>query len=440
MKDVKNMFGGSSSSSIPKSGGNVLGGTAAPTGGSVPAPPSRFTVTFAAESLGMNVAQHPTGSALVNSVVENSEAARAGVTRGLRIVAIQGQPVLDYEAFVAVIGGVGRPVQLTFEGEPGPKASSSSSSSKKSSSSSSLPSFMQTKPEAAPPSAAEQAARREAALKAAQSRGTAWDKKLSNNRSEKAQRAKADRESRMAELGASEQPMDVNSESARMYEEARAREAGQEIYNVQIGSTTAARAAVNAAAVDSTAQAQAAQGNAPSFMAPPPGGGGGGGQAPPAIFSGTGHTTGTSHAPGGPVRPPELSTQTSADAALAAQLQQQQEGSGGGAPPPYEEVVLSPEDEAKSDEALALLASHPPDVALKCVSICVKLLANLAKKFDDEKFHRVRLANKAIQEKVGAVSGGIEVMLAAGFELSAEDDETVLMCVLIAHNPHTPLD
>lgn len=420
MKDMKSMFGGSSSSSMPKSGGNVLGGSAVPTGGNVPEPPPRFTVTFAADSLGMNVAQHPTGAALVNSVVPNSEAARAGVTRGLRIVSIQGQAISDYEAFVAVIGGVGRPVQLTFEGEAGPKASSSS----KKSSSSKMPSFMQKKSEAPPPSAAEQAARREAALKAAESRGNAWDKKLSNNRTEKAQKAKADRESRMAELGANEQ-MDENSESARMYEEARVREAGQGIYNVQIGSTTAARAAVNAAAVDSAAHAQAAQGD--PFMAPPlvvPAGG----QAPP-VFGGTGHTTGTSQVPGGPVSPPQLGTQTSADAALAAQLQQQQQqqGTSGGAPPPHEDIVLSAEDEAKSDEALALLASHPPDMALKCVSICVKLLSNLASKFDDDKFHRVRLANKAIQEKVGAVSGGIEVMLAAGFELSAEDEETVLI-------------
>ena len=39
----------------------------------------------------------------------------------------------------------------------------------------------------------------------------------------------------------------------------------------------------------------------------------------------------------------------------------------------------------------------------------------------------MRLANKAIQDRVLAVDGGLEVLCAAGFQLAEDGDETVLL-------------
>ena len=45
----------------------------------------------------------------------------------------------------------------------------------------------------------------------------------------------------------------------------------------------------------------------------------------------------------------------------------------------------------------------------------------------DAKFRRVRLGNKAVQERILAVDGGLEALCAAGFELAEDGDETVLL-------------
>ena len=64
--------------------------------------------------------------------------------------------------------------------------------------------------------------------------------------------------------------------------------------------------------------------------------------------------------------------------------------------------------------------------AATALDTLAKLLANAETK-PEAKFRKVRLANRAIQERVLAVDGGLEVLCAAGFAL-VEDDagETVL--------------
>ena len=43
------------------------------------------------------------------------------------------------------------------------------------------------------------------------------------------------------------------------------------------------------------------------------------------------------------------------------------------------------------------------------------------------KFRRVRLGNKAVQERILAVDGGLAALCAAGFELAEDGEETVLL-------------
>ena len=86
-------------------------------------------------------------------------------------------------------------------------------------------------------------------------------------------------------------------------------------------------------------------------------------------------------------------------------------------------------DEALA-EALALLASQEDGaVAADAMGTCAKVMGNLVKHFSEEKFHRVRLGNKAFNKKVASVSGGLEVMAAAGFQLTTDDEsgEAVLV-------------
>lgn len=60
---------------------------------------------------------------------------------------------------------------------------------------------------------------------------------------------------------------------------------------------------------------------------------------------------------------------------------------------------ISADDSSQADcdalaEALALLMSHEPVVATASISTSLKVLSNLVANFGDEKYHKVRLANK----------------------------------------------
>lgn len=64
--------------------------------------------------------------------------------------------------------------------------------------------------------------------------------------------------------------------------------------------------------------------------------------------------------------------------------------------------------------------------ARTCVATVSTLLTNAETK-PEAKFRKVRLANKAIQDRVLAVEGGLEVLCAAGFQLAEDGAETVLV-------------
>ena len=65
-----------------------------------------------------------------------------------------------------------------------------------------------------------------------------------------------------------------------------------------------------------------------------------------------------------------------------------------------------------------------PGVAQTCLKTCQTLLGNLVKDPANEKFRKVNLENKAIQERVAKVNGGIQILCGAGFVKS--DDGTAL--------------
>ena len=69
-----------------------------------------FTIRFdAAASLGLNVRDAARGCAEVESVREGTQAARAGVRPGARVVAVDGIPVGSTDDFAAYVKAAGGP-------------------------------------------------------------------------------------------------------------------------------------------------------------------------------------------------------------------------------------------------------------------------------------------------------------------------------------------
>ena len=83
-------------------------------------------ITFAQASLGMTLSKDPkSGLAVVSKVEPNSEAARAGVKAGFRVVGLEGSSVASYDAFMAVVQTVARPCLIRFEADAAPAAAPS---------------------------------------------------------------------------------------------------------------------------------------------------------------------------------------------------------------------------------------------------------------------------------------------------------------------------
>lgn len=165
---LKNLFGGKKKS---KSVGHVLGGSqSVHKQSSSNMPSQQKDITFSGKSLGMVLEKQMNGSAAVKSVLCNSEADRAGVKPGYRILAFDGQPSLSYEVTLDSLTLSGRPCRITFE----------------------CPAL-----EVQPPVVANRSLnqseldeRRDAACRAAESRTAAWEKKMGATKVSKAQQAK----------------------------------------------------------------------------------------------------------------------------------------------------------------------------------------------------------------------------------------------------------
>jgi len=365
MKGMKSFFGGKSSS-MPSKGGHTLGGG----DGAAPIPTtqvSHFQITFAAASLGMTLTKAADGSAEVTKLTPNSEAKRAGVRPGDRILALEGNQVGGYDDVMVVIRSLGRPLQVTFA-RAGPAP---------------LPPSNRGRGSNGGMTAEQQEARRDTARKAAEARGQAWEKRLGSTRSSKAQEKKQEREATGAAgdgtVGGTSEAGRLAFEKAKNKEAAKVAQLGYNPYAPIFGSSSQGRAALDQ---------QAEQEQQPSSLA---------------------HQD----------YPPTTSHNLTPTSSLSSS-----------GPASSSDLVPGPSElDEPLAHALALLSSHPQQVCGEACDVLAKLLGNLASNFDKEKFHRVRLGNKAFNKKVGSIAGGLEVMTEAGFILSTEDgtDEPVLV-------------
>lgn len=109
-------------------------------------------------------------------------------------------------------------------------------------------------------------------------------------------------------------------------------------------------------------------------------------------------------------------------------------GLGGGEPAPIpplsREEVESPETllaEEEFDAALSLLLDQPTPARQTALATAQQILANLLREPFNDKYRRVKTSTSAFQNRLAAVSGGVEVLTAAGFAYVAdENDETFL--------------
>lgn len=57
------------------------------------------------------------------------------------------------------------------------------------------------------------------------------------------------------------------------------------------------------------------------------------------------------------------------------------------------------------------------------IEVMLKLLRNVVREPDNEKFRKIRMSNPKVREAIGEVAGGIEVLQSAGFELREDGGE-----------------
>ena len=67
------------------------------------------------------------------------------------------------------------------------------------------------------------------------------------------------------------------------------------------------------------------------------------------------------------------------------------------------------------------------EAVLACLATIRKLLSNVVSQPLESKFRKIKLGNKAVKEKILSVEGGVEVLVAAGFELCSDTEEGDIM-------------
>eukprot|EP00904_Undaria_pinnatifida_P004058 jgi/Undpi1/13653/HiC_scaffold_9.g03307.m1 len=327
------------------------------------------------------------------AVKAGSAASKSGVRAKDVVKAVNGNPCLAYDNLMAIIGAMGRPVQMEFRrlGADGGDGGGGGGGGGGARSQSEEPGPFQRAQDAArrkmdelkgppqpPPMTAEaKAERREAALKAAESRTKNWDKRL--NKGRQASQAKT------ASDGVVDNQFEdsQNAETRRMVDLAKRQEAmtaarmGYNPYEARLMGNTAARAAI-------TGGGEA---------------GGGSSLPPPPPLPSNQQTT--------PSRPPEVVGD--------------------------EDGILAEAIGQEIDKALRTVLEQGLPMSLTAVQTMLKMMKNMAAKSSDDKFKKIRLGNASFNAKVGGVDGGIEVMMAAGFHLDSDGDEPVLQ-----HGPCDP--
>ncbi|CAI5701528.1 unnamed protein product [Peronospora effusa] len=94
-------------------------------------------------------------------------------------------------------------------------------------------------------------------------------------------------------------------------------------------------------------------------------------------------------------------------------------------------TVLTSSD-AGENAAVYVLLRQDPSRAITAAETLIKMLSNVIKNPQDEKFRKIRLANAVIQSKLVAVSGAIDVLVEAGFSRVTLDGDAYLMLAIDA--------
>ncbi|KAL3660247.1 hypothetical protein V7S43_014778 [Phytophthora oleae] len=111
-------------------------------------------------------------------------------------------------------------------------------------------------------------------------------------------------------------------------------------------------------------------------------------------------------------------------------------GSGGVVPPaaPFASIpqVAAPNgflvtSEVEENGAVYVLLRQEAARAITAAETLIKMLANVVKKPQEEKFRKIRLSNATIQSKLVAVPGAVDILREAGFSRMEIDGEVYLM-------------
>jgi len=362
---------GSSGAGKTSGSGRILGSGTGQVG--VPRKPAAsqstiFEVSFPEQQLGMVLRSRQDSKPEVDEVVKGGSAEALGVLAGDLIVGIEGNIVESYEGFIEVVGVLGRPVTVRFSRPSnGATAYSSSSSSTSSSSSSSRFGLGFTQKSAPPPPAPlteeEKDSRRAAMVKAAQDRGSAWDKRVAAASSKKKMNAKNDGRP-VFDHDTSQKSLETARivAAAKQSEQKAVEQMGYNPFKPLLSSNLAQQSTTETTTVP---------------------------------FSGGGHVL------GGGSSPRDREEQDALDA-------------------------VEPEDsEAVNavNEALGMLlsAAETDSVGVQtAITTAAKMLKAAADSPDEAKFRCIRLANQNFQTKVASVPGGLELFLAAGFSVVQE--------------------
>ena len=248
--------------------------------------------------------------------------------------------------------------------------------------------FASSKAQAPPPlSEEEKDSRRAAAAKAAQDRGSAWDKRLAGTSKSKKGAMSAEGDGRPVydhDSGPTSAETQRVAAAAKRREEEVARSMGYNPYQPLMSFSGAAAAAAVGA----------------------PG-------------SGTGSTPRSGSGGGTTPTPRRLDEGTAASTAAAAAS-----GGGGGGGAGFE--IDEPELENSINEALGLLMSTAeadgPRVQT-AITTAGKMLRSLSENRGEPKLRKIRLANPNFSSRVVEVPGGLQLFLAAGFVVVSEEPE-----------------
>lgn len=358
--------------SAKSGGGNLLGSSRAQ---STEERESKvYSITLNDESLGCVI---PHDDLVIVSVEKGSAAYNQGIVAGDTLKSLDGNPVENLATLKMLLDALERPFELTFSRQAVQEAGSSASGKlipdmgiMKAISSGNNP--------PPPLSAEEKDERREAMMKAAAERESSWSRKIKSS--------SAKRDPDMRKYKGDDRPVFDHSEAA------------------SVGSSNAeTQRMVAAAKRGEVAMASSI------------------GYSPYAPHSSTGFTNSA----------PDTSSRTISAAPV-------EEGE--------EEVDLLTfdgsfehlnEDNYNAvDGAFEMLfASNEGEVAvLTAIRTVSKMLGNLTNEPLNMKFRQVRLANKAIQERIVTVKGAVEVLEAAGFHAEEQSGESLLVHAESAQN------